>query len=31
MRLDNLEDALKRMAAQAHGRVLNLPGLTLIY
>ena len=31
MRLDNLEDALKRMAAQAHGRLLSLPGLTLIY
>lgn len=31
MRLDNLNDALKRMATQAHGRVLDLPGLTLIY
>lgn len=30
-RLDNLNDALKRIAAQANGRVLDLPGLTLIY
>lgn len=31
MRLDNLDDALKRLAAQANGRVLDLPGMTLIY
>lgn len=31
MRLDNLDDALKRLAAQAHARIIDLPGLTLIY
>ena len=31
MRLDNLDDALKHLAQQAHGRILDLPGLTLIY
>lgn len=31
MRVDHLDDALKRLADQAHGRVLDLPGLTLIY
>lgn len=31
MRLDNLDDALKRLVAQAHGRLVDLPGLTLIY
>ena len=31
MRLDNLDEALKHLAAQAHGQVLDLPGLTLIY
>ena len=31
MRLDNLDDALKHLAQQAHGRLLDLPGLTLIY
>ncbi|WP_318652591.1 FecR family protein [Pseudomonas sp. PDM05] len=31
MRLDNLDDAVKRLAQQAHGRILDLPGLALIY
>lgn len=31
MRLDNLDDALKRLAAQAHARIIDVPGLTLIY
>ncbi len=31
MRLDNLDDALKHLAAQAHARIIDLPGLTLIY
>jgi len=31
MRLDNLDDALKRLAVQVHARIIDLPGLTLIY
>ena len=31
MRLDNLDDALKHLAAQARARIVELPGLTLIY
>jgi transmembrane sensor len=31
MRLDNLDEALKHLVAQAHGRIVELPGLTLIY
>ncbi|TDF82094.1 DUF4880 domain-containing protein [Pseudomonas sp. H9] len=31
MRLDNLDDALKRLAMQAHARIIDLPGLTVIY
>ena len=31
MRLDNLDDALEHLVAQVHGRMVDLPGLTLIY
>lgn len=31
VRLDNLDDALKHLVAQVHGRIVDLPGLTLIY
>ncbi|MEE1867553.1 MULTISPECIES: FecR family protein [Pseudomonas] len=31
MRLDNLDDALQRLATQAHARIIEFPGLTLIY
>lgn len=31
MRLDNLDDALKHLAVQARARIIELPGLTLIY
>lgn len=31
MRLDNLDDALRRLASQAQASIVELPGLTLIY
>lgn len=31
MRLDSLDEGIKHLAAQSHARVLDLPGLTLIY